>query len=200
MVYCLVQLSQRVMIRGKHGPPVLNDSCGRLRLREVLKEDMRTNGGWAMPGFHAVAVYRFGRWRLGLPRVLRLPCDLLYKVLYVLVRNVYTIELYYTASVGRRFRIAHQGGIVIHHYAEIGDDCTVHHNVTLGAARDEGWRQQGPTLGNRVSIGSGAVVLGKVTIGDDARIGPNAVVTRSLPAGATAFAPPARVMLPREKA
>src|SRR5687767_1152176 len=105
----------------------------RSSLAQLIKEDLRTNGGWAMPGFHAVAVYRFGRWRLGLPTLVRLPCDGLYRLLYAFVRNFYSIELYYTASVGRRLMIAHQGGIVIHHFAEIGDDCTIHHNATLGA-------------------------------------------------------------------
>ena len=167
-------------------------------LAQLIKEDLRTNGGWAMPGFHAVAIYRFGRWRSGLPALARIPCTILYKVLYAFVRNVYGIELYYTTVVGRRLLIAHQGGIVIHHFAEIGDDCVIHHNATLGAPRDEQWEQQAPKLGNRVSVGVGAVVLGRVTIGDGALIGPNAVVTRDVPAGATAFAAPARVMLPRE--
>src|SRR5215204_5017638 len=110
--------------------------CDVAPFSELVKEDLRTNGGWAMPGFHAVAVYRLGRWRLSLPRLVRVPFDVLYRILYALVRNVYSIELYYTASIGRRLLIAHQGGIVIHHFAQIGDDCTIHHNVTLGSATD----------------------------------------------------------------
>ena len=114
------------------------------------------------PGFQALAVHRFGVWRLQLRGVPRLAADLLYRVGYVTVRNVYGIELFYTTRVGRRFEIGHQGGIVIHPRSVIGDDCSIHQNVTLGAASDDAWESQAPVLGNRVALGAGVVILGKV--------------------------------------
>src|SRR5262245_4351693 len=91
--------------------------CPRLDVRgliRLLREDARTNGQITRPGFQAVAVHRFGVWRLhlrGLPRVV---ADLVYRTAHCFVRNVYGIELFYTTRVGRRLEIGHQGGIVIH--------------------------------------------------------------------------------------
>jgi serine O-acetyltransferase len=106
---------------------------------------------------------------------------------------VYGIELRRSTKVGRRLLIGHQGGIVIHPQAEIGDDCTIRQNVTIGATTFQ-HVNDAPTLGSRVNIGAGAVILGRIHVGDDVRIGPNAVVTTDVPAGVAAFAPPARVM------
>ena len=146
------------------------------------------------PGLHAVLVYRFGFWQRGLPKAARFFLYPVYMLMYWFVRNVYGIELPATARVGRRFRIAHQSGIVVHLFAEIGDDCIIRQNVTMGAAGDD-WRR-GPTLGNRVEIGAGAVIIGDVTIGDDVRIGPNAVVMTSVPAGSRVVTTPARIIPP----
>ena len=89
--------------------------------------------------------------------------------------------------------IGHQGGIVIHWRAEIGDDCVIRQNATLGAATGEKF-MHAPVLGNRVEVGCGAAIIGRVRIGDDARIGPNAVVTTNVPAGATVVVPPPRIV------
>jgi serine O-acetyltransferase len=91
-----------------------------------------------------------------------------------------------TAKVGRRFLVGHQSGIVIHFNSEFGDDCVIRQNVTIGAA-GVGRINDGPKFGHRVDIGAGAVIVGKVKVGDDARIGPNAVVMTDVPAGATVF-------------
>ena len=169
-------------------------------LVQLLREDARTNGRLTKPGFQALAVHRFGVWRLQLRGVPRLAADLLYRVGYVTVRNVYGIELFYTTRVGRRFEIGHQGGIVIHPHSVIGDDCSIHQNVTLGAASDDDWESQAPVLGNRVALGAGVVILGKVKIGDGARVGPNCVVTTNVPPGAIVFVSPPRMVLPPSKA
>jgi serine O-acetyltransferase len=159
-----------------------------------IREDWAANGyGWNRPGFRAVAVHRFGVWVMARPPVVRVPLGRLYHALFTWVRNVYGIELYHTARVGRRFTIGHQGGVVIHPRAVIGDDCLVRQNVTIGAASAED-ANAAPCLGNRVQVGAGAVVMGPVTIGDDVRIGPNAVVMTDVPAGATAFAAPASII------
>ncbi len=146
------------------------------------------------PGFQALAVHRFGTWRMGIgPKVLRAPLSVLYRVLFRSVRNLYGIELPYTARVGRRVIIEHQSGIVIHGHAEIGDDCIIRQDVTLGNRRSDR-PLEAPRLGSRVSVGAGAKVLGSVHIGDGATIGANAVVCDDIPAGAVALGVPARVV------
>lgn len=156
-----------------------------------VREDLAAHGDITAPGFHAIAVHRLGVWRLRLPKWARWPFTLLYYPLSLVVRNVYGIEMNSSTRIGRRVKIGHQSGIVLSHKAVIGDDCLIRQNVTIGAARGQ---RGAPVLGNRVDVGAGAVIIGDITIGDDAQIGPNAVVMVSVPAGATAFAPPAKVM------
>jgi serine O-acetyltransferase len=164
-------------------------------LRGQILEDWETNyRDWTQPGFRALAVYRFGVWRQDLPSgVLQSLASMLYRCMFRYVRNHYGIELPATTIVGRKLRLAHQGGIVIHPYAVIGDNCLIRHNVTIGAVSDDRWREA-PTLGNRVQVGCGAAILGPVTIGDGVRIGANAVVMMNVPAGASVFAPPSRMI------
>jgi len=160
-----------------------------------IREDWIANGrDWTQPGFRAVAVHRFGVWRMNLRLApLRMLCSFIYRRLFRYVRNHYGIELYYTSKVGRRLQIGHQGAIVVHEHCTIGDDCVLRQGVTIGAAR-LGPGREAPVIGDRVSIGAGAMIIGSVTIGDDAIIGPNAVVMMNVPDGATATAMPARVI------
>lgn len=165
----------------------------------VVREDYATYDRDATrPGFKALLVYRIGAWRLTIrQRFLRVPLTVISNLAYRWIRNHYGIELPATATIGRRFRIVHQGSIVIHRYAQIGDDCRILHGVTIGAIDGAG-PGTSPKIGHRVQIGAGAMVLGPVTVGDDANIGANAVVTMDVPAGATAFAAPARIIYPPE--
>jgi serine O-acetyltransferase len=165
------------------------------RFIEQVGEDWRAHlKDWTQPGFRAVAVYRLGVWSKQVqPRLVRGVLCRVYRVLYRYVRNHYGIELPETAVVGRRLVIGHQGGTIIHPYAVIGDDCLIRQNVTIGATSDE-TAKYAPTLGNKVQVGCGAAIIGKITIGDGVRIGPNAVVMTNVPAGATAFAMPARII------
>ena len=102
------------------------------------------------------------------------------------------IEIHPGARIGRRFVIDHGMGIVIGETAEIGDDCLLYQGVTLGGTgKDQGKRH--PTLGNNVMVGSGAKVLGPLTVGDNARIAAGAVVLRAVPANSTAVGVPARI-------
>lgn len=170
-----------------------------LGLLGVLKEDLATHyGDWSLPGFRAVAVYRFGVWARTLNNgLLRASFALIHRSMFRFVRNVYGIELSHTARIGRRFHIGHQGAIVIHAHATIGDDCLVRQGVTLGVgglARDVDFRDTGPVVGNRVDFGAGCMVVGRVTIGDNVNIGPNAVVMVDVPANATVLPQLARVM------
>ncbi len=102
------------------------------------------------------------------------------------------ISLPYTVRVGRRVRIWHHGGIVLH-ARSIGDDTHIRQNTTMGIAVTRRLTDI-PTIGARVDIGCGACILGNVHVGDDAKIGANAVVLADVPAGATAVGIPARVV------
>jgi len=163
----------------------------------LIREDWETHfHDWTKPGFRAMAMYRFGRWYLDVRNpLLRKLAGRVYRVAQRYVRNQYGIELRCTAIVGRRLLIPHQGTIVIHGYAEIGDDCAIFQGVTLGTA-NEFSPSKAPKLGDRVRVGAGAMVLGKVRVGDGAQIAPNAVVFTDVPAGATIFTPPPRVIFP----
>ena len=166
-----------------------------LSLIDQVVEDWKAHDrDFTRPGFQAMAVYRFGNWRMGIgSKALRAPFSVLYRALFRGVRNLYGIELPYSARVGRRVIIEHQSGIVIHGDAEIGDDCIIRQDVTIGNRRADR-PLDAPRLGKRVSVGAGAKVLGAIHIGDGAQIGANAVVCDDVPAGAVAVGVPARVL------
>src|SRR6266576_2225344 len=109
------------------------------------------------------------------------------------------IEIHPGATIGRRVFIDHGMGVVIGETAEIGDDSTLYHGVTLGGTSwNKGKRH--PTLGRNVVVGAGAKILGPILIGDWAKIGSNAVVVRDVPAGSTAVGVPARILLGDDQA
>jgi serine O-acetyltransferase len=150
---------------------------------------------WTMPGFRALAVNRFGTWLQQRPprSPIRAAFRQLHLAMFRYVRNHYGIELPATTVVGRRVVIGHQGGIVIHGSAVIGDECVIRQNVTIGAA-SHARTSEAPKLGRRVQVGCGAVIVGAVTIGDDARLGPNVVVMADVPPRATVFVDRPRVV------
>lgn len=166
-----------------------------LELWQQIKEDWIAHGrDWTKPGFRAVAIHRFGVWRMSLqPKFIRAPFSILYRMLYRKVRNQYGIELPYTVQLGRRVIIEHQGGIVIHGYSSIGDDSIIRQGVTLGN-RYIDRPLDAPKLGKSVNVGAGAKIFGNVTIGDGANIGANAVVLCNVPTKATAVGIPARII------
>jgi|ERR1022692_513690 serine O-acetyltransferase len=166
-----------------------------MELIDQIREDWVVNyRDWTRPGFQALGVYRFGVWRMQIkPRFLRAPFSIVYRALYRGMRNVYGIELPYTATIGRRLRIEHQGVIVVHGQAVIGDDCTIHQGVTLGSRGADGTLGV-PTLGDGVYVGANATVLGDVVVGSGAKVGAGAVVVCNVPAGATVGGVPARVL------
>jgi serine O-acetyltransferase len=104
------------------------------------------------------------------------------------------IEIHPGATIGRRFFIDHGMGVVIGETAEIGDDCTLYHGVTLGGTSWEKGKRH-PTLGNDVVVGAGAKVLGPITLGNGARIGSNAVVVKDVPANSTVVGVPGRTVI-----
>ena len=138
-------------------------------------------------GLHATINYRIAHW-LHLHH-----CRFLARWLSQASKFFTGIEIHPGATIGRRFVIDHGTGIVIGETAEIGDDCLLYQNVTLGGTgKDIGKRH--PTLGNNVMVGSGAKVLGPFKVGDNARIAANSVVLREVPANATVVGVPGRVV------
>jgi serine O-acetyltransferase len=170
------------------------------RLVAQVVEDWRAHDGdWTRPGFQALAVHRFGNWRMGISsKLLRAPLSVAYRLLYRGVRNGYGIEVPYSARIGRRVTIEHQSDIVIHGNASIGDDCIIRQGVTLGI-RDLDAVDAAPRLGNNVSVGAGAKILGAVTVGDGAQIGANAVVLSDVPKNQVAVGVPARLVTRRAR-
>ncbi len=166
-----------------------------MSLWRTIREDWEAHGrDWTKPGFRAVAIHRFGVWRMKLhPKLARAPFSMVYRWLYRRVRNRYGIDLPYSVQLGRRVVIEHCGAIVIHGDARIGDECIVRQGVTIGMRRTDR-PFEAPELGARVDIGAGAKILGKIRIGDGVRIGANAVVLCDIPSGATAVGIPARIV------
>ncbi len=141
----------------------------------------------AYPGVHAMLFHRMNHWlwRHGFKWLARLQAHV--------ARWFTGIEIHPGATIGRRFFIDHGMGVVIGETAEIGDDCTLYHGVTLGGTS---WKQgkRHPTLGNNVVVGAGAKVLGPLQLGDNVRVGSNAVVVKDVPEGATVVGIPGRIV------
>jgi serine O-acetyltransferase len=165
------------------------------RLREeigvVFERDPAARNTWEVitcyPGFHAMLFHRFAHWLWGVG------LNWLARLVSHGSRWLTGIEIHPGATIGRRFFIDHGMGVVIGETAEIGDDCTLYHGVTLGGTSwNKGKRH--PTLGKGVVVGAGAKILGPITVGDGARIGSNAVVVKDVPPGATAIGIPARII------
>src|SRR6266566_3548917 len=167
------------------------------RLREdiavVFDRDPAARSAWEVltcyPGLHALTWHRWVAhplWRAGFLWLARW--------LSHWGRWLTGIEIHPGATIGRRVFIDHGMGVVIGETAEIGDDCTLYHGVTLGGVKWEKTKRH-PTLGRRVVIGAGAKVLGPILVGDGAKVGSNAVVVKDVPPGATALGIPARVIL-----
>jgi len=149
------------------------------------------------PGFQALRFYRLSHW------LWRCRLRLLGRWVAAWGRWFTGIEIHPGARIGRRFFIDHGMGVVIGETAEIGDGVTLYHGVTLGgvapsvdsdAQRDH---KRHPTLEDDVIVGSGAQILGPITVGKGARVGANAVVTKDVPPGVTVVGIPAKVVAPR---
>ena len=166
---------------------------GHLRedIRAVFDRDPAARSFWEVltcyPGIHALFMHRLAHWLWGhrLRWLARFTAHI--------SRFLTGIEIHPGATIGRRFFIDHGMGVVIGETALIGDDVTLYHGVTLGGTSwSKGKRH--PTLENGVVIGAGAKVLGPITIAAGAKVGSNAVVTKPVPAGATAVGNPARIL------
>lgn len=144
------------------------------------------------PGVHAIILYRFSHFLWGKKFFTAA------RIISSFARFLTGVDIHPAARIGRRLFIDHATGLVIGETAEIGDDVTLYHGVTLGGTSTQKGKRH-PTLGNRVIVGAGAKLLGPIEIGDDARIGSNAVVLKAVPAGATAVGVPAQIVRKRKK-
>ena len=142
------------------------------------------------PGLHAVWSHRVAH-RLWERPAYRIPA----RVLSNVTRTLTGVEIHPGATIGRRFFIDHGMGVVIGETSVVGDDVMLYHDVTLGG-RSMAQVKRHPTVGDRVTIGSGARVLGDINVGDDSQIGANSVVTKDVPAGAVAVGIPAQIREP----
>lgn len=153
----------------------LRDPAARSTLEVIL----------CYPGLHALIWHRLAHrlWKAGF----RLPA----RAVSHTGRMLTGIEIHPAAIVGRRVIIDHGMGVVIGETAEVGDDVYLYHQVTLGGTSSERGKRH-PTVGNGVIVGAGAKILGNITIGDNARVGANAVVVQSVPPNETVVGIPAR--------
>lgn len=139
------------------------------------------------PGTHALLMHRLAHW------LWQRRLKWLGRLLSYMGRWFTGIEIHPGATIGRRFFIDHGTGVVVGETAEIGDDVTLYHGVTLGGTTwNKGKRH--PTVENNVVVGAGAKILGPITVGEGARVGSNAVVLKDVPAGATMVGIPARAV------
>ena len=181
---------------------VAQDSVARRSWWSLVREDVRCVlerdpaarsllEVWTIyPGVQAIALHRLAHalwqrgWRYG-PRWISF-----------LSRWLTNVDIHPGARIGRRFFIDHGAGVVVGETAEIGNDVTIYHGVTLGGTS---WRvgKRHPTLGNQVVVGAGAKILGPIVVGNRARIAANSVVIEEVPAGVTVVGIPGRVVAPR---
>jgi serine O-acetyltransferase len=166
------------------------------RIREdiacIFERDPAARSAWEVvtcyPGFHALLIHRLAHqlwsWRARWMARFVSHC----------ARFLTGIEIHPGAKIGRRVFIDHGMGVVIGETAELGDECTLYHGVTLGGTTwNKGKRH--PTLARGVVVGAGAKLLGPIVVGEGARVGSNAVVVKDVPPRATAVGIPARIIL-----
>jgi serine O-acetyltransferase len=174
-------------------PGARNMNPAGVGLFALVREDLRTHGGSLFEqGFWAVAVHRFGNWRMGRNKLFRAPLTLLYRFLVKWVEWTCGITLPYTVRLGRRVRIWHHGGMILH-AESIGDDVHIRQNTTFGIARKDALHQL-PVIEDRVDVGCGVAILGAVRVGHDSVIGANAVVVKDVPPKSLAVGVPAKVL------
>ena len=164
----------------------------RADIHTILERDPAARSGFEVltcyPGLHAMVMHRWAHvcWGVGLKWLGRFISNV--------SRFLTGIEIHPAAVIGRGVFFDHAMGVVVGETAEIGDGCTIYQGVTLGGTSLYKGAKRHPTLGRNVVVGAGAKVLGGFSVGDGAKIGSNAVVTKPVPAGATAVGNPARII------
>jgi serine O-acetyltransferase len=142
---------------------------------------------FAYPGVHAIWGHRISHWLWN--RGARLAA----RVFAELTRILTGVEIHPGAILGAGLFIDHATGVVIGETAEVGDDVTIYHGVTLGGSGNDTGKRH-PTIGDRVIVGAGAKILGPIKIGDDSRIGANAVVVKEVPSSSVVVGVPGQIV------
>jgi len=159
--------------------------------RAIAERDPAAKNIWEVillyPGFHAIFFHRIAHW------FYKKKMFFIARFISQFSRFMTGIEIHPGAKIGKRLFIDHGMGVVIGETAEIGDNCTIYHGATLGGTgKDKGKRH--PTIGNNVLISAGAKVLGPFKVGDNARIGANAVVLSEVEPNTTVVGVPGRIV------
>lgn len=159
---------------------------------DQLRADYKRHGSKILnPAFWAICNYRYGVWALKIRQpFLYWITSKIYGLNHFIILITSAIELNRETKIGKDLHIIHSGNIHIHPDTVIGDRCGILHDVTIGTNMKPG----APIIGNDVFIGAGAKVLGKISIGDGAKIAANSVVINDVPPGTTAIGVPARVL------
>lgn len=160
----------------------------------LVREDYLTNDASVFhQGFLMLLIHRFGNWRMDVqPRLLRAPLTLIYRFLNKMTQLFFGMKLDYTVKVGRRVKLEHFSGMILGARA-IGDDVILRQNTTMGL-RGTGDLNAKPTIGNRVDIGAGAVIVGNITVGDNTIVGANTVVYTNVPENSVISGVPGRII------
>lgn len=167
-------------------------------MMELVKNDLSALGGGAYgvrtfirgllsQGFQAILIYRFFHWLDSK----RIPSQPLRFVCERFIEITTGISIPAACKIGGGFRIFHFGGIILHPSVEIGENCTMYHQVTIG---DRGGSGGAAKIGSNVMIGAGAKLIGEITIGDDCKIGANAVVTTDIASGSVVVGNPGQII------
>jgi serine O-acetyltransferase len=142
---------------------------------------------FAYPGVHAIWGYRISHW------LWQRGAKVAARIVNEITRILTGVDIHPGATLGKRLFIDHATGVVIGETAEVGDDVMIYHGVTLGGSGNDTGKRH-PTIGDRVTIGAGAKVLGAIKIGDDSRIGANAVVVKEVPSSAVVVGVPGQII------
>lgn len=184
----------RRTVLGAHPFAALREDIGRTYQSLSGSRTSRAITCLRTPGVHAVVVYRFGQWAKAMPVALRLLLDPLYLFLNFLVKVLWGIDLPRGCSIGPGLYIGHFGGITISSKAVIGGNCNLSQDVTIGVS-GVGEKRGVPVIGDDVYIAPGAKVFGRIRVGNNVKIGANAVVHEDIPDNAVvALSPGIRII------
>jgi len=155
-------------------------------------------GCYRSPGVHAIVNVRFDHWIKKKNIVFKLILLPMYQMQYYLIRTRWGIEIPAAAQIGKGFYIGHFGGIIISSSAKIGENVNISQQVTIGISGN-GDKRGCPVIGDNVYIAPGAKIFGKITIGNNVKIGANAVVYKDIPDNVTVVLDPGMKILPNKE-
>ena len=166
----------------------------------ILREDYKVNG-FKLEKIWIVTIYRLGNfiYYSALPKIFKkimlIFLNIIRKILVVLL---FKVEIPFSCKIGKGLKLMHPNGIILHKNVTIGKYCTIYHQVTIGS-NDKGDVNRVANIGDYVYIGSGAKVIGNVIIGDNCKIGANAVVINDIPENSVAVGVPAKVKIRKDR-